>query len=139
MSWISTQQVPTGLNAATQPTVLIADDEDLVRHVLAQMLMKLGCRVLTAINGCEAMTLFDKHAAEIDLVIFDLTMPLMDGSELFVNLKKQSPGVKTLLTSGQDDMDSITEMRDAGLSGFIRKPFTLNDIKNAVLNLIGTD
>lgn len=136
---MTTQQVPTGTGDTPQPTVLIADDEDLVRHVLAQMLMKLGCRVLTAINGSEAMALFDKHSDEIDLVIFDLTMPLMDGTELFANLKKQSPDVKTLLTSGQDNLDSISEMRDAGLSGFIRKPFTLSDIKSAVLNLIGTD
>lgn len=136
---MTTQQVPTGTGDPSQHTVLIADDEDLVRHVLAQMLMKLGCRVLTAINGAEAMTIFDKHADEIDLVIFDLTMPQMDGTELFANLKKQSPEVKTLLTSGQDDLDSISDMRDAGLSGFIRKPFTLSDIKSAVLNLIGTD
>ena len=136
---MTTQRVHTGPDDAAQHTVLIADDEDLVRHVLAQMLMKLGCRVLTAINGTEAMALFGKHSDEIDLVIFDLTMPQMDGTELFANLKEQSPDVKTLLTSGQDDLDSISEMRDAGLSGFIRKPFTLSDIKSAVLNLIGTD
>ena len=136
---MTTQQIQTGPGDAAQRTVLIADDEDLVRHVLAQMLMKLGCRVLTAINGSEAMALFDKHSDEIDLVIFDLTMPQMDGTELFANLKKQSPDTKTLLTSGQDDLDSITEMRDAGLSGFIRKPFTLSDIKSAVLSMFGTE
>jgi CheY-like chemotaxis protein len=124
--------------AEPQSTVLVADDENPVRHLLAQVLRQLGCRVLAAADGQEALTLFDSHSSEIDLVVFDLTMPQMDGVELFNCLKQRYPSTKTLLISGHVNQESIDQLQAAGLSAYLRKPFELNEIRQAVTSLIGT-
>lgn len=119
------------------PTVLLAEDEAMVRSVMAHMLGKLGYRVLAAADGRAAIDLFNLHRAEVDLVIFDMTMPAMDGEELFFNLKRISPQVKTLLTSGYHERKTIDGLLHRGLSGFLPKPFNLSEMQGKITAILG--
>ena len=114
-----------------RPTkILIVEDEEVVRRVLEEILHRLGYMVLAAADGFEALDLFSEHAADLDLVLFDMSMPRMSGDVLFNKLRQAAPGLKTLLTSGYSDFAPIEEMRSKGLSGFLPKPFTIQQVRD---------
>ena len=118
------------------PTVLVAEDEAMVRAVIVQMLRKLGYKVLAAIDGDEAIDVFNQHLEEIKLVIFDMSMPTMSGEELFINIKRMSPQVKTLLTSGHHEPTVIDSLRHQGLSGFLPKPFNMSEMQGILSEIL---
>jgi CheY-like chemotaxis protein len=122
-----------GTWAAAKPhTVLLVEDEHIVRLVLEEMLQRLGYRVFSVGDGESALELFHVHAQEIDLVVFDMSMPGMSGDTLFAMLKAVAPGLKTLLTTGYSDNEPIEEMRSRGLDGFLPKPFTLQQVRDTL-------
>ena len=125
-------------SVSTEPlTVLLADDEDTVRRVMEQMLTRLGHRVIAAADGSQAMTRFIERFDEIDLVIFDMTMPEMDGAQLFTNIKHIKPDIKALLITGGDNTPEIDEMMQHGLSGVLHKPFSMQNIQHALGQVVG--
>ena len=131
---MDTQNLP---GHQTDATVLVAEDEGIVRLVLEEMLRKLGFRVLSATNGAEALNALDASAQEVDLVIFDMTMPTMDGRQLFDRLQSAYPQAKTVLASGGGCEDEISWMRSHGLSGFLPKPFSLGQVKKVLFDVLG--
>jgi two-component system, cell cycle sensor histidine kinase and response regulator CckA len=112
--------------------VLVVDDEEIVRKVCKDMVEALGLPVLTAVDGRDAVDLFTKHADEIAVVILDLSMPNMDGMTAFQELVRIRPGVKVILSSGYDELDSIKRLSGRGLAGFIQKPYSLNNLRDAL-------
>lgn len=119
-----------------QTTVLVVDDEETVRVLVRRMLEKLGCQVLTAVDGAEALRIFEEQADEIDCVLLDLTMPRMDGSETFRVLQKIKPDVRVIMSSGYNEQEVTQQFVGQGLAGFVQKPYTLSALKpvlNAVL------
>ena len=113
-------------------TVLVVDDEEIVRNVCRDMADSLGLRVLTAVDGRDGVDVFTKHADDIDLVILDLSMPNMDGMTAFQELVRIRPGVKVILSSGYDELDSIRRLSGQGLAGFIQKPYSLKNLREAL-------
>jgi CheY-like chemotaxis protein len=109
-------------------TVLVVDDEPMVLDVTASMLEDLGCDVVTATNGAEALDTLarDPH---ITILITDINMPRMSGYELAERARRSRPGLRVILLSG----------REAGGDGFplIRKPFLQEDLKRTVQNTTG--
>jgi CheY-like chemotaxis protein len=106
-------------------TVLIVDDEHIVRTVCQQLLTRRGWRVLVAADGPEAIGVFRQHAADIVCVLLDLSMPLMSGVEVFRALREIRPGVRVILTSGySSDQRALGPLTAEGLAGFIQKPYT---------------
>ena len=81
-------------------TILLVDDEELVRTSGRRQLEKLGYKVLLAENGEVALTRYRAHRQEIDLVILDLIMPVMNGVETFRKLRELDPKVRVLPSSG---------------------------------------
>lgn len=118
-----------GSSTDVRKTILIADDEPIVRIVLEEILLRLGYNVLTAADGKEAYSTFSSQVNEIDLVIFDLSMPGMSGDELFEAMRELRPSIKAVLSSGFNDSETILAMRDAGLSGYLPKPYKLEQIQ----------
>jgi two-component system, cell cycle sensor histidine kinase and response regulator CckA len=109
-------------------TVLFVDDEEGIVDVSRLMLERLGYRVITALGGCRALEIFKSLNAEIDLVILDMIMPGMSGSETFNELKKIRPDVKVVLSSGYSINGQAKKILDRGCLGFIQKPFSLRDL-----------
>lgn len=117
-------------------TILAIDDEDSVRLILNAILEKLGYRVLLASNGEEAVTVFRKEYQAIDLVLLDMIMPKMNGSETFAKLREISPHVKVLICSGFSNDGEIERLREQGIVGVIRKPFTIEKLSTIIAETI---
>lgn len=116
---------------------LLADDEQIIRTLGESVLQNLGYSVITASNGAEAVKIYRKRGNEIALVILDQVMPVMGGIEAYRVLKEINPDVKTILSSGYA-MDDIQSLKDSGISGFLNKPFSMNDIAIEVRRIIDT-
>ena len=109
-------------------TLLLVDDELTVLEVTAAMLERLGYTVVMAASGHEALTIFRQNPARFRLVILDMIMPQMGGGEVFDRLKHIRPDVKVLLASGYSMQGQAREIMNRGCTGFIQKPFTMEDL-----------
>ncbi|MCP4092854.1 MAG: response regulator [Planctomycetes bacterium] len=118
-------------------TVLIADDEDLVCNVGKEMLKHFGFKALQAKDGLEALQVFREHANDITCVLLDLTMPQMDGEQVFLEMRKLRPDVKVILTSGYSMDDLSQRFAGKGLAGFLQKPFNLENLRNVLAPVVG--
>jgi len=117
-------------------TVLIVDDEKLVIDVGSQMLSKLGYQVLVANNGDEAIEIYRTRQDSIKLVILDMIMPKMSGSETFDRLKAIDTNVCVLLSSGYSINGEATAIMKKGCHGFIQKPFNLEQLSQKVRTVL---
>ena len=116
--------------------ILVVDDEEIFREMLRDVLHYLGYNVLLASNGREGIEVFKSHQDDIDLVILDMNMPVMDGREMFRELKELSPDVKALLSTGFTLEGQVQELMDEGVTGFIQKPFRMEEIDAAIRDLL---
>jgi two-component system cell cycle sensor histidine kinase/response regulator CckA len=107
-----------------------------VRYVIAQMLTRLGHRVMLACDGLEALHSYQSNADAIDLVIFDLTMPNIPGSALFREIRLLNPDIRALLTTGNYEDEVIEDMRMDGLTGFLAKPFDIYDLERELARVL---
>ena len=89
--------IPQGLR------VLIIDDEQYVRDILADILKYLGCEVVKANGGKKGLEIYEQENADIDYVIIDMRMPKMDGPSTIAALKRINPDLRIITTSGFDD------------------------------------
>ena len=117
-------------------TLLVVDDEDLVLDVAANMLEKLGYTALKAQNGIEAVDIFKAHKDEIQMVVLDIIMPDMGGSDVYDRIKKINPEVKVLLSSGYSVDGQAIELLERGCDGFMQKPFTMEELSGKVEQIL---
>ena len=105
-------------------TVLVVDDEPVVLRTARNALERIGCAVLSAESGPVAIDLFRQHAAEISLVILDLSMPGMSGIEVLPQLRKIRPDIPVLVSSGYSESETLRLFTGYRISGFLQKPYT---------------
>ena len=117
-------------------TLLVVDDEPEIREVARDMLESLGYTVRVAADGPEAVEMFRSGFREIDLVILDLIMPGMGGTEVFDKLRALDPKVKVLISSGYSQDGEAAEILSRGGRGFIQKPFRMNAISQKLGELL---
>ena len=117
--------------------VLVVDDEETVRTLTRRMLERVGFTVLTAEDGRQAVDIFQRVTAEVDLVILDLTMPHLDGEACFHELRMIKPTVKVILSSGYNEQDVVNLFAGKGLAGFIQKPYTNDELIAKVRDVLG--
>ena len=113
-------------------TVLLVDDEDAVRAVAQRILASCGFRVLTAVDGQDAVRQFRDHAAEIVCVVLDLTMPRMDGAKAFQELRRIRADVRVILASGYSCHEISQRFSGQGLAGVVQKPFDVATLREAL-------
>ena len=117
-------------------TVLLVDDEEEVLNVGDGFLKAMGYQVITAHDGKEATEVYRKHQESIDLVVLDIVMPVMGGSEVFDRLKKINPDIKVLLSSGYSIDGEATKILERGASGFIQKPFNIKQLSQSIHEIL---
>jgi PAS domain S-box-containing protein len=117
-------------------TILLADDEEIVRRVGEAALRHLGFSVVTAADGVEAVELISERRDEIVCVLLDLTMPRMGGEETHDEIRKISEGVPVVLSSGYGEQESTKRFGDKGLAGFIQKPYGVEDLKKKLREVL---
>jgi len=103
--------------------ILVVDDEQGVRSVSQMILENAGFSVLTAKDGGEGLEVFLKHKEEIHAVLLDLTMPQMDGEEVFRQLRRICPKTPVILSSGYNEQVLEDRFEDCGFAGFLQKPY----------------
>jgi PAS domain S-box-containing protein len=108
--------------------ILLVDDEALVLEACARMLQTLGFTVHRAGGGREGIDLFRQRAGELDLVILDIVMPEISGEAVYRQIKELDPAAKVLVSSGYDYDGKIVESLMQADDGFIRKPFSLEEL-----------
>src|SRR5438445_4290745 len=111
-------------------TVLLVDDEVDVRTVTAHMLERLGCSVLLAGDGREGVEVYRAHARTIDAVILDLTLPRLSGERAFREIRDIRPDARVILMSGYSEETVTQRLNGVGIAGFLRKPFSVTDLRS---------
>ena len=125
--------------AAGQATVLVVDDEEVVRKLASEMLRRAGYSVATAASADEATAWYKDHWRDIDLVIVDMVMPGKDGAACFEALKTINPHVRAILTTGYGLDGHAQDTLDAGMVGYLQKPYHSEDLVNAVEDALARD
>ena len=117
-------------------TILIVDDEDLLRAATARMLEREGYTVAQARDGEEALDVMKQRGSSVDLVLLDLEMPKMDGSTTFREMKRLAPDVRVVLMSGHTTTN-VDALLEEGATGFIAKPFARDSLDDAIATALG--
>ena len=124
---------PVAINSARQPTsVLVVEDEELLRSAIGKALRRKEFSVVEAASGSEAIKLLRASGGCVDVVLLDVTLPGMPSRETYENIRRIQPETKVIFTSAYG-----REVVDASLGGlspkrFIRKPFQLGELVDAI-------
>jgi CheY-like chemotaxis protein len=124
-------QRPTTTRHKLSGTVLVVDDEDMVRQIAKATLEIRGFKVLLATNGREAIDMVLQHP-EIALVLLDLTMPVMSGDEAIDSILDARPGVKVIVSTGYDSRATAARFNRTQVTSYLQKPYTSRQLAEAV-------
>ena len=105
-------------------SILVVDDEEMVRRTARGALERLGCRVLIAGSGPEAIEVFRRHAEDVSLIILDLSMAGMSGLDVLPELRRVRSDVPVLISSGYSESETLRLFTGHKISGFLQKPYT---------------
>ncbi|MDQ1326964.1 MAG: two-component system, cell cycle sensor histidine kinase and response regulator CckA, partial [Candidatus Poribacteria bacterium] len=124
-------EMPTG-----NETILVVEDEGIVREMAVEFLSSLGYNVLSAENGGMALMIAEQHKGMIQLMLTDVVMPNMNGHQLAERLQREYPEMKVLYTSGYTENIIVHHgILDSGLN-FIGKPYMLQSLANKLRDLL---
>jgi signal transduction histidine kinase/CheY-like chemotaxis protein len=114
-------------------TILIVEDEEAVREVARKMLIKYGYKTIMAVNSREGVDLFRMNREPIDLVLLDLTMPVMSGRMVLEALYDADPDVKVLIASGhsEEEIKNLSAAR-----GFVKKPYKSSELIKTIRDIL---
>ena len=113
-------------------TILIVDDQETIWDFLIEALQMLGYSVLLAENGMDAVDIYESNPGAIDLVLMDMIMPKLGGSQAFAKIRELDPQAKILLSSGFVNEEDIQHLLNQGACGFLAKPHRLPVVVKAV-------
>ena len=134
------QPLPQGFQdapaAGQRDTILIVDDEEMIRTLSVAMLEAFGYETLVATDGEKALEIFRSEGSRIGLVLLDQSMPTMDGLAVFKQLRRIRPEVKVLLSSGFSEQEVSARYQGLGLNGFIQKPFNVKHLSEEVQRVL---
>lgn len=119
--------------------ILMIEDEPMIMEAVSDLLGLTGYTVYRASSGQEAVSIYMTNKKNIDLVILDMIMPGMNGSEVLKVIKKENPFVKVILTSGYSMQGEVQKVMDMGCDAFIQKPYNFSDFSNLVHGIIFRD
>jgi CheY-like chemotaxis protein len=131
----STQKVSSGLWQGSG-TILLVEDDEQVMSIARTMLRELGFFVIEASNGKDALELYQQNAVDITLVMTDMGMPVMDGYELFSELKKLKPELPILISSGFGDVEITSKIARDEITGLISKPYRFDLLQETVKSVM---
>jgi two-component system, cell cycle sensor histidine kinase and response regulator CckA len=117
-------------------TILLVDDEKIVMEVSRELLESMGYQVYAVNSGQEAIVVYMEKRNKIDLVILDMIMPGISGSQTFDRLREINPDVKVLLSSGYSLNGEAQHIMDRGCNGFLQKPFQIEKLSQQVREML---
>jgi CheY-like chemotaxis protein/anti-sigma regulatory factor (Ser/Thr protein kinase) len=118
-------------------TIMLVEDEEMLRGLGVLMLEGDGYRVLAAKDGAEAVEMFTEHMDEIGLVICDLGLPKLGGREVFLRMKELKPNVRAIVASGYLEPHVRSEILKAGVIDTVQKPYEFREMLVKIRAIIG--
>ena len=132
-------RAPASDIVASRQTILLVEDEELVRGMILGRLELLGYDTIAAVDGVEGVRIFRERLNEIDLVLLDFVMPRMNGVEAFEELIRIKPDVKVILSSGYAEEVVLQRFPGPQPAGILHKPYKLEVLKDELDRVLGTD
>lgn len=117
--------------------ILLAEDEERLRTIVAMMIEELGAEVVTVSDGMSALDAYRGNSEEVDLVLLDMRMAGLSGATTFKRLLEFDPNVKVVLSSGILPDDDLVDMLVEHGCGFIEKPFNLDRLEDVLGKVLG--
>lgn len=117
--------------------VLLVDDEENIREITKKALERFGYRVLLACNGAEGVSTYVQHKDQIDVVLTDMSMPVMDGPSMIIALKAVDPAVRIIGSSGLAANGHVAKAIGAGVEHFVPKPYTAETLLSTLYEVLG--
>ena len=117
-------------------TILLVDDEDMVLNVARKMLDRLGYQVIVAQNGWQAVEIYQQRYKDVNMVILDMLMPEMSGSDTYDRLKKINPKIKVLLSSDYSRKGQAGKIVALDQQDYIQKPFDLAQLSKKIASIL---
>jgi PAS domain S-box-containing protein len=117
-------------------TLLVIEDEELLRVLLRTALRSAGYTVLTAVDGQEAIDLFGQHQGDIQLVLSDIGLPKLSGYDVFRKMKRTKPNLRFILASGSIEPQMKSEFSKEGVTDFVQKPYSVYEVLQAVRTIL---
>jgi len=130
------QPLNTGEVRGGRESVLLAEDEDVIREMAQLGLEAKGYRVVTANDGASALAIYREQWRTIDIVIADMVMPRIGGPELFARMKEVNPHVRVIVSSGYSHDQEGQRMLKHGCLGFLQKPYTTDTLCQAIRSVL---
>ena len=127
--------ISTGFPRGSE-TVLVVDDEPLIRNLACEMLQRQGYHIALASDGLMALETYAELQDEIGVVLLDISMPKMDGRQCLKRLREIDPDVRVLLSSGHDMTYNAEELMNLGATGTIQKPYTISDLARRIRGVL---
>ena len=113
-------------------TILVVDDEEMIRNLARMILEHAGYTVIVAESGERAISVFREGAGQISAVLLDMTMPVMSGEETLKQLREIKPDVPVLMSSGFSEIEVLERFQGTAIEGFVQKPYTTLHLVNRV-------
>jgi signal transduction histidine kinase len=120
-------------------TILVVDDEEMVRKLVCMTLRRQGYAVLEARNGKDALQVLADSVSLPSLILLDLAMPVMGGDELVPILEAQYPGPKIIISSGYPEDEARKGFRPGSVAGFLQKPYSVGTLAQKIAETLGGD
>jgi CheY-like chemotaxis protein len=130
------QAEPEMPQAAQKATVLVVEDEDIIRELLGGILKREGLTVLEASDGRKALDVLGHQPQPIDLVILDMVMPVLKGEAVLKRLKELEINVKVVVSSGFMNENRREKLKNWGIDAFLDKPYREQDVLNVVRKIL---
>ncbi len=119
-----------------QLKVMIVEDQQNARATLRHMLGEIGInQIFEANDGDTARDLMDMDESMVDIIICDWNMPKFEGIELLKHIRARGFRMPFLMITARTDTESVIEAKNAGVTGYIRKPFSMSDLEGKVKKL----
>lgn len=117
-------------NAKDRKTILIIDDEEMIREIAHDLLNHLGYNIIMAADGEEAIEVFKERNQSIDLVLVDLIMPRMNGIVCLQKLKEINKNIPIVVASGLTEVNKKKSVLEMGAHGYLEKPYSIKSLKD---------
>jgi DNA-binding response OmpR family regulator len=118
-------------------TILLVEDEEMLRELGIRILQDEGYRVRAAKDGLEALELFTTYRDEIGLVVCDLGLPRLGGRDVYMRMKELKPSVRAIVVSGYLEPAILSELLKAGVIDTVQKPYDFRELLEKIRSVIG--
>ena len=126
------------MNVNGKETILVVEDEEVVRNLAERILRQYGYNVMTASDGVEGIEIFKKYETDISLILLDLTMPKMSGEMVFEKIQEiKQENVNVIISSGHSE-DEVRKGILSEAKGYLTKPYTVSELTETVRRILDT-